>query len=97
MRNGKVYPYGFIHLRRSAVAIVALNQRKELSLVTQHRYPFGLPRLTELPKGFAKDNEEPEVAAKRELQEEVKVIASQFQSLGEMAAAPGIGRIIRRY
>ncbi|MBI4489466.1 MAG: NUDIX hydrolase [Deltaproteobacteria bacterium] len=90
--KGDTWPWGYIHVR-PAVAIVALDESKKVVLVSQFRYPFGA-EVIEIPKGFVKDGEAPLDAAKREFKEEVRRVANQWQSLGEIIAAPGIGKIV---
>ena len=86
------WEWGYVHVR-PAVAIVALNKDTHLALVSQFRYPLG-KELEEIPKGFVEDGEEPLAAAIRELKEEVGMSAGEWQSLGEIIAAPGVGKII---
>ncbi len=90
--KGDTWEWGYIHVR-PAVAIVAVNEDRNVVLVRQFRYPLQR-ELVEVPKGFVNDNEEPLEAAKRELREEVGFVASQWEDLGEIIAAPGIGKIV---
>jgi len=89
--DGKIEEWGYLDVR-SAVAIVVLDELANIALVSQYRYPAGAV-FTEIPKGFIKDNEDPQSAARREMQEETAHKAEQLQSLGVLAAAPGIGRL----
>ncbi|SDI29408.1 ADP-ribose pyrophosphatase [Actinokineospora alba] len=71
-----------------AVAVVALDDDGTLVLVDQYRHPVGR-RLWELPAGLIDAGEDPLVAAKRELVEEVGVVASDWSVLVDMAVSPG--------
>lgn len=70
-------------------AIVALNDDGEICLIKQFRAVFD-DWFWELPAG-KRDKEEPPVeTARRELQEEAGVVASQWQELGSMISSPGV-------
>lgn len=58
-------------------------------LVRQYRAPFGGPVL-EIPAGrFDRPGEKPLVAAARELEEELGLVASRLVALGSMLVSPG--------
>lgn len=70
-------------------AIVALNDDGEICVIKQYRAVFD-DWFWELPAG-KRDNEEPPVeTARRELEEEAGVTASQWQELGSMVSSPGV-------
>ena len=68
------------------MAIAALNERDELLMVRQFRYPFRTV-LLELPAGKLEPGEIPLEAAKRE-QEETGTQAEEYLSLGKYFATP---------
>ena len=69
------------------VAIAALNDRNELFMVRQFRYPFR-EVLLELPAGRLEPGEPPLEAAKREQLEETGTRAERYLSLGLCYATP---------
>ena len=72
------------------VAILALDDQNNVSLVKQFRYPFG-KLLLELPAGKLGHGtgEAPLVGAKRELSEEAGLEAAHWTYLGCILASPG--------
>ncbi|MEV6832812.1 NUDIX hydrolase [Amycolatopsis sp. NPDC051102] len=72
-----------------AVAIVALDEDQQVTLIHQYRHPIG-HRLWELPAGLIDHlGEEPVGTAKRELVEEVGLAAEDWVTLVDVAASPG--------
>jgi 8-oxo-dGTP pyrophosphatase MutT (NUDIX family) len=72
-----------------AVAIVAMDGDGRIPLVYQYRHPFAR-RLWELPAGLLDvDDEEPHLAAARELHEEAGLRAETWQVLADLDSAPG--------
>ena len=69
------------------VAIAALNERDELLMVRQFRYPFRTV-LLELPAGKLEPGEIPLEAAKRDQKEETGTHAEEYLSLGKYFATP---------
>ncbi len=69
------------------VAIAALNERDELLMVRQFRYPFHSV-LLELPAGKLEPGEIPLEAAKREQKEETGTQAEEYIFLGKCYATP---------
>lgn len=81
-----------------AVAIVALDERNRVTLIHQYRHPLGR-RLWELPAGLLDEpGEAPQVAAARELAEEVGLAAGDWSVLVDVAASPGFtDEVVRVY
>jgi len=72
-----------------AVAVVALDERGDVTLIHQYRHPLG-DRIWELPAGLIDHpGEDPVEAAKRELVEEVGLAAAEWSVLVDVAASPG--------
>lgn len=69
------------------VVILALKDDKILT-VQQYRYPLKEVS-TELPAGKLEKGENPDLAAKRELEEETGYIANNWKSLGYIYTSPG--------
>ena len=70
------------------VVIAALNDDK-IILVKQYRYPLKSTNL-ELPAGRLELGEDPQEAARRELEEETGFRAESWKSLGYINTTPGI-------
>ena len=68
--------------------IVPLLDNGDVILVRQYRYPHK-KFILELPAGKLEPNEDPLVAAKRELQEETGYIADNYEKLTAMFTTPG--------
>ena len=77
-----------IVLHPGAVAIVAITPDKELILVRQYRYAVG-EELLEIPAGKLEADEDPLLAAQRELSEETGYQADHWQLLTEYYSAVG--------
>lgn len=72
-----------------AVAIVALDDDDQVTLIHQYRHPLGR-RIWELPAGLIDHlGEDPLASAKRELVEEVGLAAENWSVLVDVAASPG--------
>ena len=74
-----------------AVAVLALNNKNQVAVVRQYRYPVKRV-LTEIPAGKTdKDpNETILQAAQRELREETGCTAEVFEFLGDILTSPGV-------
>ncbi|MEE3350635.1 MAG: NUDIX hydrolase [Candidatus Gastranaerophilaceae bacterium] len=70
------------------VVILALKDSETILLVTQFRYPIMTADL-ELPAGKLERGEDPDLAAKRELEEETGYRAKNWFSLGYIYTTPG--------
>ncbi len=72
-----------------AVAVVALDEDRNVVLVHQYRHPLGR-RLWELPAGLLDlGGEPPEVTAARELSEETGLAAAHWRVLVDLDSTPG--------
>lgn len=70
------------------VVILAKKDENTILMVKQFRYPIGCESL-ELPAGKLEKGENPDFAAKRELEEETGYIAKNWKSLGHIFTTPG--------
>ncbi len=71
-----------------AVAVVAVDEDRNIFLVRQYRYPVG-KELLELPAGILEAKEEPLSGAQRELAEETGIMAGSWQYLFSIYSTPG--------
>jgi ADP-ribose pyrophosphatase len=72
-----------------AVAVLALDDEDRVLLIRQYRHPIGL-RDWEIPAGLLDvDGEAPLIGAKRELAEEVDLVAERWDLLSEFYTSPG--------
>lgn len=72
-----------------AVAVLALDDDRNVALVYQYRHPVG-HRLWELPAGLLDlDGEAPHITAARELEEEAGLAASDWRVLVDLVSSPG--------
>jgi len=75
--------YGVVHFKNTAIGVVPIDDEGNTWLVKQSRY--SLNQYTwEIPEGGCPQGEEPLNAAKRELEEEVGLRASEWQQLMTM-------------
>ena len=72
-----------------AVCVVPLTDDGEVVLVRQFRYPFGR-LLLEIPAGkLDSRDEQPELAARRELEEETGLTCTELVHIGDLYSTPG--------
>ncbi len=71
------------------VCVAAVDDRGNVAVVRQYRYPFGRV-LLELPAGKLEKGEDPFDAVKRELSEETGLEADKWSELGYIYVSPGI-------
>ena len=69
-------------------AVVAIDKDNRIIMEKQFRYALN-DYLLEIPAGKLDAGEDPLVCAKRELEEETGIIASEWISLGTIATSPG--------
>ncbi|WP_127069446.1 MULTISPECIES: NUDIX hydrolase [unclassified Veillonella] len=85
--NGKEAWREVVH-HPGASAIVAIDEDNRIIMEKQFRYALN-DYLLEVPAGKLDAGEDPLVCAKRELEEETGIIASEWISLGTIATSPG--------
>jgi ADP-ribose pyrophosphatase len=83
----RTYIREVVHHRGSAVILPAFEDGT-IALVRQYRHPT-VKYLLELPAGGREDEERPEEAAARELQEELGLLAGKLEKLSEFFVSPG--------
>lgn len=81
--------YGVLEVR-DAVFVIALDEQDRVVLVTVDRHTTG-PGSIEVPAGGG-DDQEPLVAARRELLEETGLVAEEWSPLGTVNALNGVAR-----
>lgn len=73
-----------------AVIVLAIDADERVCLLRQYRHPAAT-RFVELPAGLCDvAGEDPEVTARRELEEEVSLAAASWTHLGSFHSSPGI-------
>ncbi len=78
--NGSEGIYGVVHFKNEAVGVVPIDEDGNTWLVSQSRYTLNA-RTWEIPEGGSPEGEDPLATAKRELLEEVGLIANDWQRL----------------
>lgn len=86
MQNKKAFREFVTH--PGGVCIMAINEKKQIIMEKQFRYPFQ-KIIYELPAGKLEKGENPELAAIRELEEETGYHARSIQFLGEIYPSVG--------
>ena len=85
--NGKEAWREVVH-HPGASAVVAIDEDNRIIMEKQFRYALN-DYLLEIPAGKLDKGEDPLVCAKRELEEETGIVASEWISLGTIATSPG--------
>ena len=85
--NGKEAWREVVH-HPGASAVVAIDEDNRIIMEKQFRYAL-TDYLLEIPAGKLDAGEDPLACAKRELEEETGIIASEWISLGTIATSPG--------
>lgn len=75
--------YGKVHFKNLAIGVVPLNEKDEVVLVGQYRFPLSAYSW-EIPEGGGKIGIDPLDSAKRELLEETGLVAHQWEKLLEI-------------
>ena len=88
IRRGMPGIYGVVYRQDTAV-IIPVSKQGNTILLKQFRYPTS-QYSWELPMGGVDDGESPEIAAKRELEEETGLHPNFFNKIGEFYAVPGL-------
>ena len=78
----------FVVDRPDMVSIAAVNKKKEICLITLHRYPTDTVSI-EVPAGGT-EGQRPLIAAKRELAEETGYVASRWKKIGQQQTLNGL-------
>ena len=73
-------PYGVLHFKNLAIAVLPLHEDGTVTLVGQHRFPHA-GYSWEIPEGGAPLGEDPLDGAKRELREEAGLIAADWREV----------------
>lgn len=87
LENGRCAKREYVS-HNGGVCVVALNQDNEVYFVRQYRYPYK-EFVIEIPAGKLEKGEIPEIAAKRELEEEIGAKAKNFEEIGVFYPSPG--------
>lgn len=87
LENGKQSAREVVR-HHGGACVAALDSEDRLYLVRQFRYAYG-QELWELPAGKLEPNEDPFAAAKRELEEEVGLVADRYVDLGPLYPTVG--------
>ena len=75
--------YGVVHFKNTAIAIIPLDENNHTWIVGQYRYTLNTYEW-EVPEGGCPEGEDPLEAAKRELEEEVGLLASHWEKVMEI-------------
>lgn len=89
--GGDLGEYSVVRMR-PYVIIIPIDEEGFIYFVRQHRYPTDQFTI-ELPMGNT-DGKEPIEAAKRELEEEAGLISDNWEELGKIQVAIGIGELM---
>jgi 8-oxo-dGTP pyrophosphatase MutT (NUDIX family) len=85
--HGKKITYSYMELPAPAVVVIPVNDRGEIYMHKQYRYPSG-QHVWEVPAGGS-DGEDLLVAAKRELKEETGLVSDDWAKIAEYYAMDG--------
>ena len=81
--------YGLVDFQHRALGVVAMNEKQEIILVGQHRYPLD-EYSWEIPEGGGRFHEVPLEAIQRELKEETGLEAKNWVELGRVHTSNSI-------
>ena len=85
--DGSRHEWIYFRVLGKAVAIAAFTKDEKMILTSQYRHPFGKVIL-DIPAGGMKDDETPEQAALRELEEETGYTAEKLEWIGRFSWNP---------
>lgn len=88
IREGDVEYKREIVVHKGSCVIVPLFDDGTVALVRQYRHAAG-KYLLEIPAGTLNPNEDPQIGARRELEEEIGVTAGKIEKLCEFYVSPG--------
>jgi 8-oxo-dGTP pyrophosphatase MutT (NUDIX family) len=91
-RTQKELTYSVVELVHPSVYIVATNEKDEILIQRNYKYPIGSYTWS-LPAGHSDEGEDSLIAAKRELLEETGLVAGDWVSLGKTHQANGIANL----
>ena len=81
--------YGVVHFANRAIGVLAIDERDQVLLVGQHRYPLDAYSW-EIPEGGGGPDESALEAARRELAEETGFRAATWRELGRAALSNSV-------
>lgn len=87
LANQQTQNFSYIEFR-DGVCVLAITDDNQVVMLKQYRYPLQSTEL-EFPAGMIEEDEEPLLAAKRELLEETGYEAEEWQSLDYFYPSPG--------
>ncbi len=85
--DGKIKTYELVDIQ-NAITVLPMDSKGYVYFVEQYRIGAG-KSLLELPAGKIEDDEDPLVAARRELREEIGMDAEEIKALGNFYMSPG--------
>lgn len=88
IREGEIEYDREIVLHNGSAVVIPVFSDNSVALVKQYRHAAG-KYLLEIPAGSLEKNEVPEIAARRELEEEIGVTAGKLEKLAEFYVSPG--------
>lgn len=88
IREGEIEYSRDVITHNGSAVIVPVFADQTVALVRQYRHP-AQKYLYEIPAGSLNENENPEIGARRELEEEIGVTAGKVELLSEFYVSPG--------
>jgi ADP-ribose pyrophosphatase len=88
IRDGDVRYKREIVAHKGSAVIIPVFADKTIALVRQYRHAAG-EYLLEIPAGTLNTSEDPQIGARRELEEEIGVTANKIEKLTEFYVSPG--------
>ena len=87
LNNGEVINREVIE-KKDTVAVVAINDQNEVYFVKQPRVAISKDESIELPAGLVEPGEDPELSARRELEEETGCVCDSMELIQKFVADP---------